>query len=136
MRGGPRRDGTPAKPAQEPRRPSDFPSLDPPRVPTIGGRALTRPGSSGPTGPARRCSVWRELGVFLREKRRAVGLRREDVADAAGMGYDWYVRIEQGRARASTDALTRVAIALRLERAETRYVLALAVAVEGSGTAL
>lgn len=80
--------------------------------------------------------MWRELGAFLREKRRTARLRREDVADAAGMGYDWYVRIEQGRARASIDALTRVAAALELDRAETRYVLALAGAVDGSAAGL
>lgn len=68
----------------------------------------------------------RELGVFLKGKRAALGLRRESVSAAADIGYDWYVRIEQGRARASTHVLRRVAGALDLDRAELDYVLALA----------
>lgn len=76
-----------------------------------------------------------ELGVYLREKRRALGLRREAVATAASIGYDWYVRIEQGRARASAEVLRRVGGALGLGRAELDYVLALAQGAAGNGHA-
>jgi transcriptional regulator with XRE-family HTH domain len=80
-----------------------------------------------------------ELGDFLRSRRekltpkavglpdgrrrRTPGLRREEVAELAGIGVDWYIRLEQGRSvspSASTiDALAR---ALRLSRAEHRHL--------------
>lgn len=80
-----------------------------------------------------------ELGDFLRSRRhrltpkaaglpggrrrRTPGLRREEVADLAGIGVDWYVRLEQGRSvspsAATIDALAR---ALRLSRAEHRHL--------------
>lgn len=72
-----------------------------------------------------------ELGRFLREKRRSLGLRREQVSERAGIGYDWCVRIEQGRGQASVDVVRRLAHALELDRAETDYVFALA---HGRGT--
>lgn len=67
----------------------------------------------------------RELGVFLREKRKALGLRREDVAELAFVGYDWLVRIEQGRAHASPEVLGRVCEVLKLDRTERDYIGAL-----------
>ena len=67
-----------------------------------------------------------ELAVYLREKRKALGLRREDVAERAHTGYDWLVRIEQGRAKPSSEVLNRLCEALKLDRAETDYVRALA----------
>jgi transcriptional regulator with XRE-family HTH domain len=73
----------------------------------------------------------RELGGFLRHRRRELGLRREEVAARASVGYDWYVRIEQGRGRASSDVLCRVCKVLELEKAEIEYVLALAEGVAG-----
>ncbi len=68
----------------------------------------------------------RELGAYLRGKRSGLGLRREDVAEKASIGYDWYVRIEQGRARASAQVLTSIGEALGLAPAELAYVQALA----------
>jgi transcriptional regulator with XRE-family HTH domain len=68
----------------------------------------------------------RELGGFLRQRRRHLGLRREEVAARASVGYDWYVRIEQGRGRASSDVLRRLCAVLELDRSEVGYVLALA----------
>jgi transcriptional regulator with XRE-family HTH domain len=73
----------------------------------------------------------RELGDFLRQRRRHLGLRREEVAARASVGYDWYVRIEQGRGRASSDVLCRVCKVLELDKAEIEYVLALAEGVAG-----
>lgn len=68
----------------------------------------------------------RELGAFLRGKRTGLGVRREDVAEKASVGYDWYVRIEQGRARASAQVLASIGEALGLAPAELAYVQALA----------
>lgn len=85
----------------------------------------------------------RELGDFLRSRRqrlapveaglragprrRTPGMRREEVAELAGISVDWYVRLEQGRAvtpsRATVDALAQV---LRLDAAERAHLLALA----------
>ena len=49
----------------------------------------------------------RDVGLADGRRRRTVGLRREEVAELAGIGVDWYVRLEQGRsvnpsARSST----------------------------------
>lgn len=68
----------------------------------------------------------RELGAYLRGKRTGLGLRREDVAEKASVGYDWYVRIEQGRARASAQVLASIGEALGLAPAELAYAHALA----------
>ena len=60
-------------------------------------------------------------------RRRTPGLRREEVAELAGIGVDWYVRLEQGRAvspsAATVEALAR---ALRLGAAEHAHLRALA----------
>lgn len=83
-----------------------------------------------------------ELGDFLRSRRdrltpeavglpsgrrrRTPGLRREEVAQLAGIGVDWYIRLEQGRtvspSAATVDALTR---ALRLSPVEEAHLRAL-----------
>ena len=56
------------------------------------------------------------LGLNGRRRRRTPGLRREEVAEIAGIGVDWYIRLEQGRAvtpsLTTVDALAR---ALRLD---------------------
>ena len=60
-------------------------------------------------------------------RRRTPGLRREEVAELAGIGVDWYVRLEQGRtvspSATTVDALAR---ALRLGTAEHAHLRALA----------
>ena len=62
-------------------------------------------------------------GVALRGRRRTPGLRREEVAELAGIGVDWYLRLEQGRAvnpsAATVDALAR---ALRLSKVEHAHL--------------
>jgi transcriptional regulator with XRE-family HTH domain len=67
------------------------------------------------------------LGMTTGRRRRTPGLRREEVAELAGIGVDWYIRIEQGRdvspSSATVDALAR---ALRLEPAEHAHLRALA----------
>ncbi len=56
-------------------------------------------------------------------RRRVRGLRREEVAQLAGISVDYYTRIEQGRAPAISDAvLDAIARALRLTAAEHTYL--------------
>jgi transcriptional regulator with XRE-family HTH domain len=67
------------------------------------------------------------LGLATLRRRRTPGLRREEVAERAGIGVDWYVRLEQGRAEGpsatTVDALAR---ALCLAPAEHAHLRALA----------
>lgn len=84
-----------------------------------------------------------ELGAFLRNhrerlapgdvglppgrRRRTPGLRREEVAQLAGLSATWVTWLEQGRPVAmSVRALASLAQALRLSRAERAYLFALA----------
>lgn len=56
-------------------------------------------------------------------RRRVNGLRREEVAQLAGISVDYYTRIEQGRAPAISDAvLDAIARALRLTDHEHTYL--------------
>ncbi len=60
-------------------------------------------------------------------RRRTPGLRREEVAQLAGLSVDYVVRLEQGRGpRPSTSVLTALASALRLSRAESEHLFTLA----------
>jgi transcriptional regulator with XRE-family HTH domain len=85
----------------------------------------------------------RELAAFLRAKRerlspaaaglpsgkrrRTPGLRREEVAELAGIGTAWYTFLEQGRAvHPSEGALRRIARALQLSDKERTYFFNLA----------
>ena len=81
-----------------------------------------------------------ELGDFLRSRRarrqpedlgltpvagrrRVPGLRREELAQAAALSVDYYVRLEQGRLRnPSAEVVDAVATALALDPAERRYL--------------
>lgn len=59
--------------------------------------------------------------------RRVPGLRREEVAQLAGVSVAYYTRLEQGQARhASTEVLLAIARALKLTRTETEHLLTLA----------
>ncbi|MGG2465892.1 helix-turn-helix transcriptional regulator [Streptomyces sp. RGM 3693] len=56
-------------------------------------------------------------------RRRVRGLRREEVAQLAGISVDYYIRIEQGRAPAVSDSvLDAIARALRLSDGEVTYL--------------
>jgi transcriptional regulator with XRE-family HTH domain len=83
-----------------------------------------------------------ELGAFLRSRRarlsaqdvgltaglrrRTPGLRREEVAQLAGLSVTWYTWIEQGRnVSVSRQTLGRIADALHLSREEHQYLYAL-----------
>jgi transcriptional regulator with XRE-family HTH domain len=85
-----------------------------------------------------------ELGAFLRARRAALrpedvglpqgvnhrrtpGLRREELAQLAGISVSWYTRLEQGKdVQLSGKAVVRLAEALRLTGAQQEYLLALA----------
>lgn len=68
----------------------------------------------------------RVVGLSPGRRRRTPGLRREEVAELAGIGVDWYIRLEQGRSVSpsltTVDALAR---ALRLSKAEHGHLRAL-----------
>jgi len=62
------------------------------------------------------------LPVFGR-RRRVPGLRREEVAQLAGVSVDYYVRLEQGRGQGASDAvLDAVARVLRLDATERSHL--------------
>ena len=85
-----------------------------------------------------------ELGAFLRARRselspsdvdlpeggtqrRVAGLRREEVAQLAGVGLSWYTWLEQGRdIKPSPQVLDALARVLRLDRAERTHLYTLA----------
>lgn len=84
-----------------------------------------------------------ELGAFLRTRReradpalvapggsgrrRAPGLRREEVAAVAGVTVSWLARLEQGKAHSvSAQVLAALARALRLDELEREHLFALA----------
>jgi transcriptional regulator with XRE-family HTH domain len=100
-------------------------------------RAAATPGHAG--GTPRRT----ELAAFLRTRRarvspedvglppglrrRTPGLRREEVAQLAGVGVTWYTWLEQGRPiNASEQVLGAIARTLRLDPAEQAHLYLLA----------
>src|SRR5262250_866033 len=67
------------------------------------------------------------VGLPLGRRRRTPGLRREEVAELAGIGVDWYVRLEQGRADTpSTETLDALSRVLRLDATERLHLRRLA----------
>ena len=69
----------------------------------------------------------RLVGLAEGRRRRAPGLRREEVAELAGIGVDWYIRLEQGRAVSpSVTTIDALARALRLNKVEHAHMRALA----------
>jgi transcriptional regulator with XRE-family HTH domain len=77
---------------------------------------------------ARRAELPPETVGFPRGSRRLTpGLRREEVAQLAGVGLTWYTWLEQGRnIRVSAEVLDRIATALRLSNSDKAYLFALA----------
>src|ERR1700760_1305598 len=68
-----------------------------------------------------------EIGRPAGHSRRAAGLRREELADLAGVSVDYIVRLEQGRATSpSAQVVAALARALRLTRAERDHLYRLA----------
>src|SRR3954470_17065715 len=67
------------------------------------------------------------IGLPVGTRRRTPGLRREEVAQLAGVSAAWYTWLEQGRPiRASEEVLDRLARVLRLDPAEYRHLFVLA----------
>jgi transcriptional regulator with XRE-family HTH domain len=67
------------------------------------------------------------VGLPNGRRRRTPGLRREEVADLAGVGLTWYTWLEQGRdIRVSPQVLAAIARALQLEPAERSHLFRLA----------
>ena len=79
----------------------------------------------------------KSVGLPVGRRRRTAGLRREEVAELAGIGVDWYIRLEQGRtvnpSATTVDALAR---ALKLSRAEHAHLRMLAHAADGRAFAI
>ncbi|MEV5496293.1 helix-turn-helix transcriptional regulator [Nonomuraea fuscirosea] len=90
----------------------------------------TTPPGTG-LGPAIR--TWRNrlapsaAGLPVVRKRRAVGLRREELADLAGVSVDYVVRLEQGRATTPSESVVAsLARAPQLSTAERDHLYRLA----------
>src|SRR5262249_50513532 len=67
-----------------------------------------------------------DVGLPNGGRRRTPGLRREEVAQLAGVGTTWYTWLEQGRdVRASLDVLEALSRALRLDQAERSHLIML-----------
>lgn len=68
-----------------------------------------------------------EVGITPGGRRRTPGLRREEVAQLAGVSVTWYTWLEQGRdITASKQVLAGLGKALRLDDAERQHLFALA----------
>lgn len=68
-----------------------------------------------------------EVGLPAHGRRRVPGLRREEVAQLAGVSVDYYIRLEQGRGTSVSDAvLDAVARVLRLDETERDYLRSVA----------
>jgi transcriptional regulator with XRE-family HTH domain len=64
-----------------------------------------------------------DLGLASYGRRRVPGLRREELAQAAGVSVDYYTRLEQGRTpNVSDSVLEAIASALRLEASEREHL--------------
>ncbi|UXY36254.1 helix-turn-helix transcriptional regulator [Streptomyces albidocamelliae] len=64
-----------------------------------------------------------EVGLAAHGRRRVPGLRREEVAQLAGVSVDYYIRLEQGRGQSVSDAvLDAIARVLRLDETEHAYL--------------
>jgi transcriptional regulator with XRE-family HTH domain len=88
---------------------------------------------AGETSLGATLRTWRErlsaeqAGLFTGPLRRAVGLRREELAQLAGVSVDYVVRLEQGRAMApSPEVVGSLARVLRLSRTERDHFYTLA----------
>jgi transcriptional regulator with XRE-family HTH domain len=112
-------------------------------VTTLDQTPLTPRTTRGDGGGVARGGRRTELAAFLRarrtriaptdvglppgSRRRTPGLRREEVAQLAGIGVTWYTWLEQGRPiRASVQVLDAVARTLRLDQAEIKHLYRLA----------
>ncbi|HEU4946546.1 MAG TPA: helix-turn-helix transcriptional regulator [Kribbella sp.] len=76
-----------------------------------------------------------EVGFAPGGRRRTPGLRREEVAQLAGVGVTWYTWLEQGRdINVSAQVLEAISRTLRLDRLERNHLYTLAGIALGPGT--
>ncbi len=72
-----------------------------------------------------------QFGLPTIGRRRTPGLRRDEVAQIAGVGVSWYTWLEQGRdITVSDQVIERLAETLQLEREERRHLFVLARGME------
>jgi transcriptional regulator with XRE-family HTH domain len=72
-----------------------------------------------------------QVGLIAAGRRRTPGLRREEVAQLAGVGVTWYTWLEQGRdINVSEQVLDAIASTLRLDPSERSHLFTLAGAPE------
>lgn len=75
----------------------------------------------------RQRSAPEDFGFPAGSRRRTQGLRREEIAQLAGISPTWYTWIEQGReVNVSAEALDRMARTLKLTRSERAYLFEMA----------
>ncbi|HEX4207908.1 MAG TPA: helix-turn-helix transcriptional regulator [Ktedonobacteraceae bacterium] len=68
-----------------------------------------------------------QFGLAIAGRRRTPGLRRDEVAQLAGVGVSWYTWLEQGRdITVSEQVIERLAETLQLESEERRHLFVLA----------
>src|SRR5260221_2929758 len=68
-----------------------------------------------------------QFGLPTLGRRRTPGLRREEIAQLAGVGVSWYTWLEQGRdITVSDQVIERLAETLQLEKEERRHLFVLA----------
>ncbi|GAA2307282.1 helix-turn-helix transcriptional regulator [Streptomyces kunmingensis] len=89
---------------------------------------MNEPGGIGDFLRSRRARIRpEEAGLPGHGRRRVPGLRREEVAQLAGVSVDYYIRLEQGRGTSVSDAvLDAVARVLRLDDTERSYLFTVA----------
>ena len=100
------------------------------RAATSHGGVAPQPALEDPAGlfgeflKASRARVTPEdVGLPVGGRRRVPGLRREELAQLAGVSVDYYVRLEQGRAaHPSAEVLDALARALRLDEVGRRHL--------------
>jgi transcriptional regulator with XRE-family HTH domain len=77
-----------------------------------------------------------DVGLPPGTRRRTAGLRREELAQLAGVGVTWYTWLEQGRKiNASVQVLDAIATTLRLDATERSHLFRLADVPGASGPA-
>ena len=73
------------------------------------------------------------VGMISSRRRRTPGLRREEVAQLAGVGVTWYTWLEQGRdINASAQVLDAIARTLRFDELERSHFFTLAGTADGN----
>ncbi|MTT32085.1 helix-turn-helix domain-containing protein [Terrilactibacillus sp. BCM23-1] len=68
-----------------------------------------------------------EFGLPIGKRRKAIGLRREELSQLAGIGLTWYTWLEQGRdIQVSTQVLDSISRILKLNHEERKHIYLLA----------